>query len=362
MSPALRHAHSSPNLHSKPMLSTEDAAGNHVRLCIHPEASTGLPSFHTSANVLKTFEPFTMAPVMVVRIDEERYNLHGAFALKVFDRRYSDDLRQHVKMRPWTETSDCEFRKFMLTPDGEKLHRECDAYLVCDLPEYAEDNNNDSEEPSDDDWKAREEEGWIYTQSQKMYRNEVTVYRRMHDYQGTGNPRLIATVSMSKSNSSSHLQPDHTDIATTPAILLQYLPGFPLSDLYNHPTSRNVPREEWQHLIDSTLVTINTMGKRGILNTDTSTRNTVVNLDSIEGVWKAKIIDFGHCQFRDAGTSTRDWRDKRSRYDEEDEIGGDVRCSLGKKKGGGYVYVRSMGRNWIGILRWSEGRYEWVIS
>lgn len=74
------------------------------------------------AEIVKTFTPFTMAPVMVVRIFEPILDLEGDFVLKVYDRRYSAKLREpHSERDQWTVTRDMEFEKRRWSKDFVKF-------------------------------------------------------------------------------------------------------------------------------------------------------------------------------------------------------------------------------------------------
>jgi hypothetical protein len=52
-----------------------------------------------------------MAPVMVVRIVDPTVDLKGDFVLKVYDHRYTNDLRKRHEIYRWSNTRDIELEK-----------------------------------------------------------------------------------------------------------------------------------------------------------------------------------------------------------------------------------------------------------
>jgi hypothetical protein len=306
MSPSLRRIASSPQLQR--MSYNHYAAGNWLKLRVNADevtASSPGPRF-VRAEVVRVFEPITMAAVMIVRVDD--MDIKGTFVLKLYDAHRADDLRREW-MSSFRPTTDLEFQKLVLREDGKALLHEL---LTCDLLDFGADQKD--EEDVKDIWKDPQWETWVYAFSQKMYEIEAEVFRRMEHRGGVDIPQLVAFVDLpcSKSNDP-HLRNVIDDV---PGILMQYLPGFPLTDLYTHPTSRDVPRDQWRPLVLFMRATIKRMRKRGIGNRDIDHRNTVVCWDPISGRFRLVLIDFGHCFFRGEDMSEVDWWKKQWETDE----------------------------------------------
>lgn len=141
----------------------------------------------------------------------------------------------------------------------------------------------------------------------KMFRSGVEVYQsaRQHSMDGLDTPRFISSVRISHFYTSKNCVVQSPTIVDTPGVLMQYIPGFPLVDLYDSLTP--LPsRSTWQDLIDDAGRIVNTISQTlEICNADCHPRNTVVHWDPIGGRWKAKVIDFGHCEFRKEDMSER---------------------------------------------------------
>lgn len=188
------------------------------------------------------------------------------------------------------------------------------------------------------------DEMYFQVQCLKMYRTELEVYRRArkHGIDGKDVPRFISNVRIPPSYSSQHHQTESSSIKGTPGVLLQYLPGFPLMDLYS--TSPSPPtREHWKSIIDDGLQIVRYfMQNMEIRNLDqNTTRNNVVHWDPIRQNWKCKLIDLGHCEFRPKAMRKWEWRRCQAVPDEEAAIGRHMQTFLARNKGFQYAWERS---------------------
>jgi hypothetical protein len=179
----------------------------------------------------------------------------------------------------------------------------------------------------------------------KMYRAELEVYRqaRQHGIDGTDMPRFISSVRIPPSYHSKFSRLEGATLKGVPGILIQYLPGFPLQDLYNSE-SPPAPRSAWQSIVDDGVRIVQYINtKMNFINRDVSgyRRNTIIHWDPIGQRWKLKMIDFGHCIIRKKGTSDWEWRKLQAWEDEEGAIGLYTQLRLKKDKGFDCVYERS---------------------
>ena len=126
-----------------------------------------------------------------------------------------------------------------------------------------------------------------------------------------------------------------------PGILLQYIPGFALSDLCNDPSP--IPEQStWKHIIDDGARAVaNMVQSLGVNNLDTCPRNTAVHWDPIEEEWRCKIIDFGRAISQSKATSDDGWRRRQAQLDEEASVAQYMERFLKREKGYVYTYARS---------------------
>jgi hypothetical protein len=332
---------------------TEDtyAVGNIIRLQLQ-EATTRTKRT-VRVEIVKTFSPFTMAPVMVVRICEPTLNLKGDFVLKTYDRRYVNNLRM-TERDVWSRARDMEFEKRRWSKEFVKF------FLKSLASEYLG-YTGESDEEVDDDEKSHEEdqneldaydELYFEVFCLRMYSAELEVYRRArkHGIDGIHVPRFISSVRIPPSYHSKHCQYHGASIKGRPGMLMQYIPGFSLIDLY-YEESPVPARSDWQYIVDDGLGIVHYyMQHMDMRNEDDNlARNTVVHWDPITQKWKCKLIDFGHCLFREEGMSDWDWRKCQAWIDEETCIGRHMQTFLKKRKDFDYEY--DMSQYWWDLTR-----------
>ncbi|KAJ4991747.1 hypothetical protein SVAN01_02862 [Stagonosporopsis vannaccii] len=303
------------------------------------------------AQITKTFTPFTMAQVMVVRVFEPLLDLEGDYVLKLFHRRHSPGLREpHSERDRWSAARDIEFEKRRWSKDFVKffVHLMANEHLHYTGEDFDEDDEvgNDSESSIDDEKDSNAyDEMYFQVQCLKMYRAELEVYRkaRRHGIDGDDVPRFISSVRVPPNYTSRYHKTECSSIKGIPGVLLQYLPGFPLKNLYC--TSLRPPplRKHWKLIIDDGLRIVQYfMQNMEIRNLDQSTtRNTVVHWDPVDQKWKCKLIDFGHCEFRPQGMSKWEWRRRQAALDEEAAVARHMQIWLGRNEGFQYLWERS---------------------
>ncbi|KAH6622124.1 hypothetical protein C7974DRAFT_414790 [Boeremia exigua] len=318
-------------------------AGNTVRL--------HLMSRLVQATIIRTFTPFTMAPVMVVRIFEPAIDLEGDFVLKVYDRRYSTEARdEEGDNNAWTVARDMGFEKRRWSSDFVKF------FLHLMSSQHLDDTGDDfwdEEDEEDSESTGDEEEGladaytemYFQVQCLKMYRAETEFYRRAreHHIDGVDIPRFISSVRIPPSYTSKYHHTQSSHIKGIPGVLLQYVPGFSMLRLYDTSSPPPPGPEHWKSIIDDGLRTVQYyMQNMEILNMDQNiARNTVVHWDPIGEKWKCKLIDFGHCQFRAKNMRKWEWRSCQAGLQEEAAVGRFMQAMLEKNTGFQYRWEQS---------------------
>lgn len=330
-------------------------SGNTVRLQLHGRS--------IQAKIVKVFRPFTMAQAMVVQIFEPTSDLEGVYVLKIYDRRYSEGLRDDAS-DVWSTFKDMEFEKRRFEKDfvgffqhlmaSEDLFYDGDDYWSDDSDSDGSDDSDsddsDSDDSnSDDSDSLTEAERGAYKELEyevgclKRYRAEAEVYRRMreHGIDGKDVPRFIGSVKILRSYMSKSCRTENSEMDGVPGILMQYVPGFSMRELYDTP-SPPPRREDWKSIIDDGQRIVQYwMQKMEIRNLDDSiARNSVVHWDAIEEKWKCKLIDFGNCEFRQVGTRLWEWRREQA-FSEEEQLCRPMEYFLAQRKGFTYMWELS---------------------
>lgn len=310
------------------------------------------------ARIVKVFRPFTMAQAMVVQIFEPTSDLEGVYVLKVYDRRYSEGLRDDAS-DVWSTFKDMEFEKRRFEKDfvgffqhlmaSEDLFYDGDDYWSDDSDSDGSDDSDSDDSNSDDSDSLTEAERGAYKELEyevgclKRYRAEAEVYRRMreHGIDGKDVPRFIGSVKILRSYMSKSCRTEKSEMDGVPGILLQYVPGFSMRELYDTP-SPPPRREDWKSIIDDGQRIVQYwMQKMDIRNLDDSiARNSVVHWDAIDEKWKCKLIDFGNCEFRQVGTRLWEWRREQA-FSEEEQLCRPMEYFLAQKKGFTYMWELS---------------------
>ncbi|KAJ5928364.1 hypothetical protein N7466_007320 [Penicillium verhagenii] len=243
--------------------------GNVIK--IHLKTADGLEATE-DANIIKAFEPFTLSSVVLIRMTCSTLGLQGNMILKLFDRRFATQLREDEKIRPWTLDTEMEYHQFIL--DGGASD------FVTQI--------NDGETPEGSTWSAAMDETYLHDHMSDLYKTEVQAYSYLKEIQGTDIPQLLASTIMPVSRPV-QLRSEYIDI---PGILLQYIEGFPLTDI-----AKYTPRESWQAICEDAIRIVNLIGDLGILDEDVKTRSFIVRGNLKDG-FEVIMIDFALCEFR----------------------------------------------------------------
>jgi len=228
--------------------------------------------------------------------------------LKLYDRRFSTQLREDMGAKPWTPETEQQYRDFVDCDDG----REYFSYWWAlakqhDIVGYLNRKR----------WSAAKFEAYLHFNCIEMYDDEKKAYELMSDLQGECVPKIFGEVVLDQPYAFKELDEDeetevHENLTTIPGFLMQHLDGFHLTDLHKH-----LPSKYWQSILDSAVQTIGKIQNCGIFNRDVNTRSFIVNRQTRE----VKMIDFGMVRFREDFQSDRDWEELQANHDEEGAVG-----------------------------------------
>ena len=260
---------------------------------------------------------------MQILVDSPQHGLTGLLVLKLYDRRFASQLRSDNKAPPWSDEVEQQFREFVESGQAKRFIDRLNS-------------NEDLEEsdPADPLYFAKNE-AYLFNYCLDSYETETEVYDRVKDVQGVDVPSLKARVKLMGYPSLSGPFRQYFDVQ---GIILEYIDGFPLTDLAIH-----APREAWQPVCEDAIRIVNLMGDRDIRNEDVKTRNFLVRKNGESGSFKVFIIDFALCEFRGPEQSDEEWRKEKWAQDEEGAVG----CVMQDKLKDGFVYKRSL-RYWSG--------------
>ncbi|KAF2234187.1 hypothetical protein EV356DRAFT_515618 [Viridothelium virens] len=249
----------------------------------------------------------------------------SVFVLKLYDRRFAEQLRQDHDAGLWSPQIEDEYRKFVHDGSATAFFDLCSEK---DGVEWAWKHEAGKE------WSQAQREAYLQYSCLKFCRTESSVYNGLSDMEGHVIPRLWAMVRMR--SSSAHTPSAHTlphDYFDCPGILLEYIEGFPLTDI-----ALNAPREDWQKICEDAIQIINRIGDRHIRNKDVKTRSFIVRKDPQLETFSVFMIDFGECVLRNQDESEYEWRKWKAMQDEEGAIG----MVMQRKLDGGFKYTRTL--------------------
>jgi hypothetical protein len=253
---------------------------------------------------------------MVVQLDCPPFK--GQFVLKLYDRRFSTQLRRDEQASPWNSEIESEYSEFVRDGRASEFFERC-------TTKFREDEYWADEE--DMNWTKAQREAYLQYACHRIYKTEKEAYKNLHDIQGKHIPRLLARPFLPLSDSG--IANKYLDC---PGLLLDYIQGFPLTDLADE-----APKEDWQYVCEDAVRVVNLIGDRGVCNQDVKTRSFIVSKDPSTGKLKVFMIDFGLCMFRSQAKSDREFNAWQADYDEEGACGRVMEHNLK----GGFIYRRS---------------------
>ncbi|THY52184.1 hypothetical protein D6C98_05371 [Aureobasidium pullulans] len=288
------------------------------------------------AEIMKYF-PATLSCVMVLRfLDPPVYNNVSQCVVKLYDRRFSTQLRSDEGAVPWTPGVESLYQDFVASEDAAEFFSYWNAGRATNI--YWSGRSVGTRNR----WSQAKVEAYLQWETTSTYEDEKKAYELMADLQGDIVPKMLGEVVLNLAVDTQEAEgpdsvmfDDSTDsdhnphISSIPGLLLQYVEGFQLTHLV-----ANQPREQWQSTVDSAIVTLRRIQDCGILNRDVNIRSFMV--DSI--THRVMMLDFGLVFFRDQVKEDREWESSQAVQDEEGAIGLGMESMLNAGASGSYIY------------------------
>lgn len=257
--------------------------------------------------------------------------------LKVYDRQFAPELRDFKEQTGTaTHASEDQYRAFLRRPGAMSQF----------LADYGE--NGQWAYGTDDEWTTPRREAFFHAESAKMHECELKVYDRLIELQGVHVPTLMADVRLAPQGPGPVKHEEHegeesAEYTELRAILLEYIPGFPLHDLV-----AETPESDWAAIGDQAIEAVRKIIDHDFINFDYKPRNTLVVrrgpvgfsdgencLPPSSSSYQVFYVDFAQCRFREPSESDEVWRENKRQRDEEGAVGyllaGRIAYAKGKK-------------------------------
>jgi hypothetical protein len=257
---------------------------------------------------MQAFEPFTISPVLKVQLETATPHLPlpSTMILKLFDRRFSNELREWHDVSTPCHESEAKYRSYVSHEHPKHSVEEWAAKFLAD-------EENDIEPP------AVEREAHLEALFASYHESEVQVYDRLCSLQGNALPLFFGQTRFVVDVSS----PESIDVSV-PGILLEYVPGQKLSEL-----SPPLPSDD---IGFACVDIVNACGDAGVLNSDVRLENFIVPSVQSRPERPVVMIDFAQCRFRANDVDDMAWKKDKWSVDEEGAVG----YPLGEKFGWKY--------------------------
>lgn len=227
--------------------------------------------------------------------------------LKLYDRRFAEQLRRDEDAAPWDTQIEDQYYKYAHSGLALKSFELWSA--KSDEDEYWEDEQRG-------EWDHAQVEAYLQFLCLRTYRMEKHAYDLLSDIQGKHIPRLLGEVILETSTEPNSDSDSLSGSLDCPGILLQYIRGFPLTDLAD-----NIPRTSWQYVCDEAIKKVHRIGDRGVCNRDINSRSFVVKGGTDTATSQVYMLDFGLCAFRSRAKDEREFRAWQADQDEEGAVG-----------------------------------------
>ncbi|KAK8080180.1 hypothetical protein PG997_007998 [Apiospora hydei] len=248
--------------------------------------------------------------------------------LKVYDRQFSRRLRVfHDGMSkattcPATGASEDQYTTFLRQGS---------------MPQFLAHHGDMNEPWPLGEWDLPKREAYVHAECTKRHDRELAVYDRLVHEQGIHIPTLFADVRLAPQQQDAPVTMAGTQLLDDeslaeyreiPAILIEYIPGFPLSDIFN-----DTPESDWPALCDQAVETVRKIIKDDFRHLDMDLEHGLVvrrrgssddgeSEASPSSSYQVFYIDFALCAFRDADDgSDEEWRERKRAACEEGGIG-----------------------------------------
>jgi hypothetical protein len=169
--------------------------------------------------IVDIIEPSTMSIVLQVELgQQDPSDPTPRMILKVYDRQYSPQLREFKDTGPATSASEEEFSRFARG-----------GFMPQFLEGYEQSGPWDSWAYGE--WDVAKREAYFYARSIQSHEVELEIYDRLADMQGIHVPTIFADVRLAPQHGTTGKDESLTQYTEVRAILMEYIPGFPLSGI-----------------------------------------------------------------------------------------------------------------------------------
>lgn len=240
----------------------------------------------TTASINKILD-VSLSPVMLITITLDS-GLDIRAVLKLYDYRFGKNLRRNRRAWfPFTVGYQLAFEDFVrrdaIGPFLAKLNHDQEMRIVPKLPQHYLDGK-----PG----QIERYEAALWQECENMFHAEIKAYKHLKAFQGTGIPRLLASIRLANASIP-------VDLINKPSakywdingILLHYIPGVTLVNL----DSSLIKVQEWQVLIQRTMDLLFKINNAGVVIEYFSPRNVIVKEQSLEPF----VINFALSCFRE---------------------------------------------------------------
>ncbi|CAE7174024.1 unnamed protein product [Rhizoctonia solani] len=268
--------------------------------------------FVAEAKVTHVFSPFTMSSAMKVALTPQSDStaLPSEAVLKVYDRRFADDMREQEGLVPATYEGEAQYAQYLASEDVAKTEDE--VYELMD------------QIPEGDPNPLTLDEHLAAFIIKSFFESETTVYPILSDLQGKHIPTFYGTTRFVDGSA--------TLDTTVPGILIEFIPGTSLSNI--DPANTDLDA-----VCSTAMDIVYTCGDRNILNQDVRLGNFIVKPNGSEVV----MIDFGDCRLRREDEDDQAWGE--ARWDEDEP--GAVGCVAHTKFGWSYSQSLSRSKRYV---------------
>lgn len=255
--------------------------------------------------IVDVIQPSTMSVVLQVALEQQSPVFPAQrMILKVCDRQFSPQLREFQDTGPATCASEAQFTAFV-----------CKGFMTRFLEEYEE--NGPWDLWAHGEWDVVKREAYFYAKSTQSHEIELEIYDRLVEMQGIHIPTIFADVRLAPQHATRERDESLTHYTEIRAILMGYIPGFPLSDLVTE-----LPESDWAPICDQAIDIIRKISDHDFINYDIKTRNILVRRSKEgESSYQVFYLDFGECGFRDPSDSDETWRERKRQRNEEGAVG-----------------------------------------
>ena len=247
----------------------------------------------------------TISPVMEVQLKTP--NDHKKAILKLYDRRFGETRERH----PYTQQAEDAWRESVRSGLAENVLEDLQSFddsirkrRFRDVNDesYEEGEEEECEEAEDED-ELKMDEINIFYNTRKLHKKEIRAYAALQSLQGRCVPKFINSVIYSSLDVPTDLPTVYFHI---PGVLLEYIDGFPLSDL-----TLVIPDQPlvWKTIVKSAIDVAREVNRTGVIHHDCQPRNVLV-ADRGQGTFQPYLIDFAQCAFKADYRDTEDLDDE----------------------------------------------------